>query len=134
MKTALVSVINDLSTDQRVDKVCGTLTGLSFRVVLIGRKKRDSLLLEDRSYKMHRMRLLFEKGPLFYAEFNIRLFVYLLIRRTDLLVSNDLDTLLPNYLIHRMKGVPLVYDSHELFTETPEVIHRKFVRNTWERG
>jgi len=133
LKTVLVSVINDLTTDQRVDKVCNTLTGLSFQVVLIGRKKRDSLDLDERKYKMHRMKLMFERGPLFYAEYNIRLFLYLLTFRADLLISNDLDTLMPNYLIHRMKGVPLVYDSHELFTETPEVIHRKFVKNTWER-
>jgi len=124
LKTVLVSVINDLTTDQRVDKVCNTLTGLSFQVVLIGRKKRDSLDLDERKYKMHRMKLMFERGPLFYAEYNIRLFLYLLTFRADLLISNDLDTLMPNYLIHRMKGVPLVYDSHELFTETPEVIHR----------
>ncbi|NCA84077.1 MAG: glycosyltransferase [Clostridia bacterium] len=133
MKKAIVSVINDLVTDQRINKSCLVLQELGYEVLLVGRRRKQSLPLPSRPYVMHRVWLLFERGPLFYACFNVRLFFVLLWRRADLLFANDLDTLLPNYLISRIKNIPLVYDSHEYFTETPELVHRPQVQNIWKR-
>lgn len=132
-KRALVSVSNDLFSDQRVDKVCNSLTNMGFEVLLVGRQYKDSPLLSQRKYKTKRVRLLFRKGAAFYAEFNIRLFFLLLFRKCDILVSNDLDTLLPNYLISKIRRKKLVYDSHEYFCGVPELIHRRFVQNCWRR-
>jgi len=133
LKKVILSVTNDLSTEQRVDKVCKTLIRKGFDPVLVGRKKRNSLALPDRPYKTRRFKLLFERGPLFYACYNTRLFFYLLFTRADLLISNDLDTLLANYLISRIKRLALVYDTHEFYTETPELVDRPRVQAIWKR-
>lgn len=131
-KRAIISVINDLVTDQRVDKTACMLVDLGFEVLMVGRRKYDSPHMPERVYETLRMRLLWEKGPLFYTEFSIRLFFLLLSKPAELLVSNDLDTLLPNYLVHKLKRIPIVYDSHEYFTATPELVDRPKVQRIWK--
>ncbi|MCK4464410.1 MAG: glycosyltransferase [Bacteroidales bacterium] len=76
--------------------------------------------------------MVFNRGALFYACFNFRLFFYLLFRKMDLLLANDLDTLPANYIVSRIKRIPLVYDSHEYFTGVPELQDRKIVKGIWK--
>jgi len=131
-KRAIVSVTNDLYTDNRVHKVCLFLVEQGYQVLLVGRRKKDSLPLSPRLYNTKRLKLSKEKGPRFYAEYNFRLFLFLLFHRADLLVSNDLDTLLANYAANKFKpAARLVYDSHEYFTEVPELINRPKVQRIW---
>ncbi len=128
-----MSVTTDLVSDQRVDKVCNTLFDMGFEVLLVGRQYKTSPQLEKRKYETFRLRLLFKKGKLFYAEINIRLFFFLLFHRMDILHVNDLDTLLPNVLIGKLKNKPIVYDSHEYFTEVPELTSRPKIQRIWEK-
>lgn len=130
-KIALVSVINDLVTDNRVNKICLALAESGYEVVLIGRRLPGSLPLPGWPFKSIRMNLLFRQGPLFYFFFMLRLFFKLLFRKADLLYANDLDTLLPNFLVARLKKIPLIYDSHELFCEVPELLESPFKRRLW---
>lgn len=143
--TAIVCVTNDLTTDQRADRTCQTLLELGYAIVLTGRRLRQSLPLVPRSYRMHRMRLWFNKGPLFYANYNLRLFIYLLTHKATLIVSNDLDTLLASYLAYRIKnllplslrrggrGVRLLHDCHEYFRGVPELVGRKATTWWWKK-
>jgi glycosyltransferase involved in cell wall biosynthesis len=127
-----VSVTNDLVTDQRVHKVCTTLSQNGQDVKLVGRKLRKSGPV-SRTYRIVRMRLFFNKSFFFYAEYNIRLFFYLLFDKADLYLSNDTDTLVANYLASRIRRKPLVFDAHEMFPEVPEVVNRKFVQQFWTK-
>lgn len=118
-------------TDNRVHKVAVSLQKMGFEPVLIGRLLPESHDV-NRDYRTHRMKLIFRKGAMFYFEYNLRLFFYLLKSRVDVFVANDLDTLPANYLASRIKRKPLIYDSHEYFTEVPELIGRPVVRAIWK--
>ena len=130
-KKIISSVTNDLLTDQRVHRICSCLALQDYEVILVGRRKKKSKSLNQRLYSVKRFDLFFEKGPFFYAEYNLRLFLYLLFSKVDLLISNDLDTLPANYIVSRLRRIPIVYDSHEYFTEVPELIKRKSIRSIW---
>ena len=130
MKRIIISVTNDLVTDQRVGKTCELLSETGYDVLLVGRKLKKSFSIQ-RNYRTKRFRLLFNKGILFYTEYNMRLFLFLLFTKKDMLFSNDLDTLLPNYIIGKLQNKKLVFDSHELFSEIPELVNKQQVKKVW---
>lgn len=131
MKRVILSVTEDLYTDQRMDKMSLFLHKKGFDVTLVGRCYGDSPVLGERPYKTKRLRLLFRRGFLFYAEYQFRLLLYLLFHKCDLLVANDLDTLLPNYLISKWRKKPLVYDSHEYFCGELSVVSKPISYKVW---
>lgn len=129
-KRIIVSVSNDLFTDQRVLKIGKTITSVGFEAFVIGRKLPNSKELPIDYFKHKRMNLFFKKGVLFYAELNTRLFFKLLFAKYDALYANDLDTLMPSYICSKIFNKPLIYDSHELFTEVPE-LEGRFAKKVW---
>ncbi len=131
-KKIIVTVTNDLTHDQRVRKVCNSLMKLGYEPHLVGRKLFSSEPIE-RPYPTTRFKLIFNKGAIFYAEYNLRLFLFLLFKKYHSIHANDLDTLLAAYLGSKLRGKELVYDSHEYFTEVPELAESPFAKRTWER-
>lgn len=129
----VLAVTNDLVTDNRVHKIATTLMVMGFDVTLVGRLLPNHLALAPRKYTTHRFNLWFNKGPLFYANYNISLFFYLIYKNFDVVVSNDLDTLSSCFSATKITKKPLVYDSHEFFTEVPELVHRPWIKCIWEK-
>ncbi len=126
------TVTNDLNGDRRMIRICTSLESVGYDVTLIGRKLRNSTALIQQPFRQQRMYLFFTKGKLFYIEYNIHLFFKLFFSSFDIICGIDLDSILPCYFAARLKGKKkLVYDAHELFTDTPEVYKRKTIRKIW---
>ena len=129
-KNIIVSVTNDLSFDQRVHKVCTSLQNAGYNVLLVGRLRKNSVPLK-RTYKTKRFKYIPKRGVFFYAVFNIRLFIYLMTQKVDVLHANDLDTLLANWMVKVLRKKQLVYDTHEYFIGVPEIQSKPIVKKTW---
>ncbi len=132
MKRICVSVSNDLICDNRVNKTCKSLVDYGLKVKLIGRAFKHCSELKPRNYQCKRLPIFFRKNAIYYAELNLRLFLYLLFSKQDFLWANDLDTLLPNYLVAKLKRKPLIFDSHEHFTQVPELKDNPFAKKVWK--
>jgi glycosyltransferase involved in cell wall biosynthesis len=127
------TVTTDLTYDQRMIRISTSLSNAGYDVLLVGRKLRTSIPLSAQPFKQKRINCLFEKGKLFYAEYNIRLFFYLLFKKMDCICAIDLDTILPCYFISSIKKTKRVYGAHELFCEMKEIVTRPAIYKTWKK-
>jgi glycosyltransferase involved in cell wall biosynthesis len=127
------TVINDLNYDQRMQRICQSLRKAGHEVMLIGRHLPQSKPLTVQPFEQKRLPCFFTKGKLFYLEYNIRLFFFLLFSSWDVVCGVDLDTILPALWAARLRRRRCVYDAHEYFTEVPEVVHRPRTKAIWER-
>ncbi len=73
-KQIILTVTNDLSYDQRMQRISTTLVKIGYDVLLVGRKRSLSIPLKTMPFEQKRLRCWFNKGKLFYIEYNIRLF------------------------------------------------------------
>lgn len=131
MKQIYFTVTNDLTYDQRMHRICTSLAANGYSVTLVGRKLRSSPPLSPKSFTQRRISCWFSRGKMFYAEYNIRLFLFLLLKKMDAICAIDLDTILPSLYISRWKKIPRIYDAHELFSELKEVISRPAIQKAW---
>lgn len=131
-KRIIFLVSNDLATDNRMHRICNSLATNGFFVELVGRQLPNSKPIEKNRFLPTRLKLIFNNNFLFYAELNIRLFFYLLMNRFDIVCACDADTLPAAYFANLIKRKKIVYDAHEYFSETPELIGRFFIQSIWK--
>ena len=102
-KRIYFTVTNDLTYDQRMHRICTSLAEAGFQITLVGRKLPLSLPVQQHLFSQKRLRCRFNKGFLFYAEYNLRLFVFLLTKKMDGICAIDLDTILPCLAVSKLK-------------------------------
>ena len=131
MAKIAILVTSDVVSDQRVHRTASTLADAGHNIWVIGRRLKNTPSAIDKPYKLILFRLPFKKGFLFYASYNIWAFTCLIFRRFDLFHANDLDTLPAARMASLIKNKPIIYDSHELFTEVPELLSKPNIQRIW---
>lgn len=132
-KRIVFTVSNDLVNDQRMQRICTSLSKEGHNITLIGRLNNNSLIIDKQLFKQIRLKCLSRKGFVFYSILNIRLFFKLLTTRFDIVCGIDLDTILPCIMVAKLKGKQVYYDAHELFPESEEISNRPKIKAFWER-
>ncbi len=132
MPRIIFTVTNDLNYDQRMMRICSSLAANGYDVLLAGREMPGSLPLRNQNFRQKRLPCFFSKGVAFYAEYNLRLFFWLLFQKADGICAIDLDTILPVYFISKLKGCKRIYDAHELFCEMKEIVTRPGRYKIWK--
>ncbi|WP_428070798.1 glycosyltransferase family 4 protein [Chryseobacterium gambrini] len=127
----ITSAFSNLYTDQRIEKVCRTLHEKGYEIDLIGNDWNGAGEM-SRPYSFSRIKLISKSLKTAYFEFNWKLYRELKKKadKNTILLANDLDSLLPNYLIAKKLNIPLVFDSHEIFSEMP-AIQGKMSQKLW---
>lgn len=131
-RSITLAVTNDLTYDQRMQRICTSLSRAGYKVTLIGRERAQSLPLDPYPFQQVRLKCWFDRGKAFYLEYNLRLFFYLLFHRADIICAVDLDTIVACYYAAAVTSAKKVYDAHEYFPEVPEVVRRPRVRRVWQ--
>ncbi len=134
-KCIIAAVTNDLRQDQRMHRICHTLAQAGYKVTLAGRRTPYNIRDSEKNqpaYDRIWLPCRFQKGKLFYLEYNLRLWQYLMRQHFDAVCAVDTDTLPACYLAARLKGKPCVLDAHEYFSEVPELAGRPLEQWIWE--
>jgi len=112
-------------------RISVALVNAGHHVTIVGRSKPNANNLIQQPFVQKRIDCFYTKGKLFYVEFNIRLFIWLLFQRTDLIGSIDLDTIVPVYMASLLRLKKRSFDAHELFPEVPELVGRPLTKKIW---
>ncbi len=128
-------LFHTFENDHRVLKEALTLRETGHDVTLIAQRHDDSYPEERVEHGIRVVRLRMHKWPWRkgrYAEYFLRAASKAVALKGDVYHAHDLDTLVPAAIAARLRRKPLIYDSHELFTEMHFLIGRARETRIWE--
>ncbi len=127
----IIAATTDIYFDQRVRKIAVSLQRDKNELLVFGRLKGKTST-DILSFQCTLLACYFRRSIFFYAEYNVRLFFKLLFRPVDVIVACDLDTLLACTLASKIKGTKLVFDAHEYFEQSVEIVNKPLVQWCWK--
>lgn len=134
MQKIIISITSNIQFDQRVIRIASALHEEGHDVTVIYRHKRTQKAFVNHSafdFKILPVVPFFQSSFLFYAEYNIRLFLILIRSTMHIHWACDADTLLAGFFTKKIKKNKLIYDAHEYFEESPELVNKKFISRVW---
>jgi len=137
MKRVTMAVHSDFVHDRRVRNEAEALAEAGYIVTvlcavhdnaMIGHKP-NKLILGDVTYVLHYLK--YASGKMRFVDMMRSFYKTLKQTPSDIIHAHDLDTLIPCRLASRRHHSTLIYDSHELYTESIHVGHRPFTKFIW---
>lgn len=111
--------------DRRMLRISAHLSTLDYVVSWISRSTNfnEELAISTR----------FSSGVLFYLEYNLRILQIIVNVKPEIIYAVDLDTMLAARMYQRFSGCELIFDSHEYFTEVPELKGKRIKKAIWSQ-
>jgi glycosyltransferase involved in cell wall biosynthesis len=125
MMKVLFCMTSDFKYDQRMQRIVSTFD-----------KNYDCFIFNrgstDQSFHSINANCFFNKGFLFYIEFNFRLLIHLFTHQYDIIYLVDTDTLFAGGFFSLFGKRKYIFDSHEWFTEVPELNGKFLKKYIWK--
>ncbi len=127
---------SNLAYDHRMQRCINAFLESEYNITCYSRNfnKNDNYTptqITNQFFKQIKISTLFKSSWLFYAEYNLRIFFKLLFTQQDLIYSVDSDTLLASTVVKLIKNKKLIYDAHEYFEQSPEIINKPLIQKVW---
>ena len=114
--------------DRRMQRIIAALDEVGYETIWISRTTTN-----HQDHGKHKIiTTWFKSGPLFYLEYNFRLFILLISTAANQISSVDLDTVPACYLASLITRRKLVFDAHEIFYEVPELLGKPIKKKLWQ--
>ncbi len=129
-KKIVIVATSEFAFDQRLIRIVQSFYNKNYHVTLLTQNKSNQEY-NSLPYEFKLINTFFKRSFLFYAEYNLRIFIKMLFLKYDCIYTCDADTLLASSIIKSLKGKKLIFDAHEYFEESPEIIGHTFTQWFW---